>query len=302
MVREVRDQPAGTRRRYLDEDPDETPLVIRRSRSLMPVLFWVMLAIASAAVYELWRVERGGQGPKVHTEAQEPAREIELHWDPSAPAVLQATRGVLAVTDGRNPMEIGLDRDELRGGSLSYSASHPDVVFQLRLYDQEGRVSSGSLRVIRLPNAPTQAQAGTRTVPANPSPASAPAVPLKIPSDAVTAEVPPRVQDSQSRAKSESGAAASPLEARHEVQPVIPAGIRNRISGRTVVPVVVHVDESGRVTQASSKVKGHGVERYLADEAVKAARQWSFTPARAKSGAPVAATKTISFEFTPVGQ
>jgi TonB family protein len=86
---------------------------------------------------------------------------------------------------------------------------------------------------------------------------------------------------------------------RQEVQPVISPGIRARISSPTVVQVVVKVDESGRVAQASTRIAGNGIQRYLADQAVKAARQWSFRPARSKDGSPVAATKTISFEFTP---
>jgi TonB family protein len=66
-----------------------------------------------------------------------------------------------------------------------------------------------------------------------------------------------------------------------------------------VVRVVVTIDEAGRVTHASSAVTGSGLERYLADESVRAARQWSFSPARLKEGSPIAATKTLSFEFLP---
>jgi TonB family protein len=69
-----------------------------------------------------------------------------------------------------------------------------------------------------------------------------------------------------------------------------------------VVPVMVNVDQSGRVTRAWSKVTGHGLQRYLADAAVQAARKWSFAPARSQDGSAVAATKTLSFEFRPPAQ
>jgi TonB family protein len=88
----------------------------------------------------------------------------------------------------------------------------------------------------------------------------------------------------------------------HEVEPAIPASVRARIQAPTMVPVLVFVDSSGHVTQAWSKATGHGLERYLADAAVRAARKWTFVPARSQDGSPAAATKTIAFEFTPAGQ
>jgi hypothetical protein len=42
-----------------------------------------------------------------------------------------------------------------------------------------------------------------------------------------------------------------------------------------------------------------GIHRYLAEQAGKAARAWQFTPARTRSGTPIAAAKTIQFVFTP---
>ena len=65
------------------------------------------------------------------------------------------------------------------------------------------------------------------------------------------------------------------------------------------IRVYVTIDETGRVTHASSPVTGSGLDRYLADEAVKAAREWMFNPARSQAGQPVTITKTLSFEFLP---
>ncbi|HXB72609.1 MAG TPA: hypothetical protein VNY05_30515 [Candidatus Acidoferrales bacterium] len=264
------------RRRYEDEDEDEeaAPGTGRRSRILLPLLFFILVAIASAAVYQLWMVSREPRSVQarwvqVGLNARPSARALELSWDAAAPAVAQATRGVLAVTDGRNPVEILLNPEQVRRGSLSYASAGVDVLFQLRLYDKENPLTAESLRVIRLPNPEPVAA----TVPADP--------------------LPDRLA---------TGPAASPPAARHEVQPVISPGIRSRILSRTVVPVVVKVNRSGRVTGASSRVDGNGLERYLAGEAVRAARQWTFSPARSKDGSPVAATKTILFEFPPASQ
>jgi TonB family protein len=80
---------------------------------------------------------------------------------------------------------------------------------------------------------------------------------------------------------------------------VIPPGIRTRITSPVVVRVSVTIDETGHVTHAYSPISGSGLDRYLSDEAVKAAREWLFTPARSQGGQPVSATKTLSFEFLP---
>jgi TonB family protein len=268
-----RDEPAPCsvvkrHRRYEDEDEEAAPGAGRPSRILVPLLVCILAAIASGAIYELWKVTREPRWVPVGFDAQPSARELLLSWDATNPAVAHATRGVLSVTGSRNPIEIQLSPEQVRRGSFSYASANADVLFQLRFFNKENTVAAGSLRVIRLPEpAPVVA-----TIPAEPLPADLAA-----------------------------GSPASPPAVRREVQPVISPGIRTRIRARTVVPVVVHVDPSGHVTRASSKVNGHGLERYLAGEAVKAARQWSFSPARSKEGSPVAATKTISFEFTPAG-
>ncbi|HMC60536.1 MAG TPA: hypothetical protein VKJ01_15205, partial [Candidatus Solibacter sp.] len=269
-------------RRYEDEDEEAAPEAGRPSRILLPLLLCILVAIASAAGYKLWKVTREPRWVQVHFDARASSpRELVLSWDAAAPAVAQATRGVLAVTDGPKPVEIQLSPEQVRRGSFSYSPfsdspSQVDVLFQLRLYDEENQVAADSLRVIGLPS-PAPVVAAISAEPA-PAPANPPPAGLA------------------------TGPAVSPPAARHEVQPVIPPGIQRRIRARTVVPVVVQVDESGHVTRAASKVNGHGLVRYLAGEAVKAARLWSFSPARSKEGSPVAATQTISFEFAPAGR
>jgi TonB family protein len=88
--------------------------------------------------------------------------------------------------------------------------------------------------------------------------------------------------------------------ARREVQAYVPAGIRTRVRSRIVVPVQMHINAEGRVTEAASKKAGNGLERYLADQAVKAAREWSFVPARSSEGNAMASVKSVDFVFAPL--
>jgi hypothetical protein len=44
---------------------------------------------------------------------------------------------------------------------------------------------------------------------------------------------------------------------------------------------------------------GNGLERYLAEQAVKAARQWSFAPAHSSEGNAIASVKSVEFVFAP---
>jgi TonB family protein len=83
----------------------------------------------------------------------------------------------------------------------------------------------------------------------------------------------------------------------HRAPPVIAAGIRPRITGTTAIDVRVHIDERGRVVSAAPVAKPHqGLNAYLADSAVQAARLWRFEPAR-ENGKAVPGTQTIHFVF-----
>ena len=86
---------------------------------------------------------------------------------------------------------------------------------------------------------------------------------------------------------------------RRKVEPLISAGIRNRLTAPMAIRVNVQINKAGFVNHASSDVTEHGLRRYLANAAVKAAYHWRFTPARAPDGTPVASTSAISFEFKP---
>jgi hypothetical protein len=242
-------------------------------------LLCVLAAIAGgAAAYGFWTLERQPRWSPMGMDATASARELVLSWDSTAPAIEQASRGVMSVTDGSTQHQIPLTAAQLRGGKLSYLPSSPTVLFRFLVYDASNRASGDSLRV-----------ANTRLTEPTPAPGSL--APGSAPSPA--AQTPPTTPPD------EAAVVRTPAVARREVQPDVPAGIRARVRVRTVIPVQLHINASGRVTDAAAEVVGDGLDRYLADQAAKAARRWSFAPARSRNGHAIASVKTVEFVFQP---
>ena len=80
----------------------------------------------------------------------------------------------------------------------------------------------------------------------------------------------------------------------HQVIPDVPRSASNTITGRIKVKVRVDVDASGKVTNATLTTSGPS--KYFANLALKAARQWEFTPQ--VNGQPTPSTWTLLFEFS----
>ncbi len=71
--------------------------------------------------------------------------------------------------------------------------------------------------------------------------------------------------------------AAAKLIAIKQVAPVVPASIRPRIKGTIPVDVRVRIDAKGRVVSGTPTKRPHsGIESFLAERAVAAAKQWRF--------------------------
>ena len=81
-----------------------------------------------------------------------------------------------------------------------------------------------------------------------------------------------------------------------EVAPQAPEGIRNRIQGVIPVDVRVRVGRDGGVVSAHAPTQYDPVRSYFAEQAVAAARQWRFRPARLGQEA-VPSQWTIRFRF-----
>jgi hypothetical protein len=243
----------------------------------MVALICLLSLLGGAMAAKLWIAARAEQWTELHLDARPRGDALEVTWDASAPRALDATKGLLAVTDGGKRIDIPLTPAQLRTGKYAYVPSHPDVALRLILYSQ-GRGAAGD--AVRVAMAPPVGEADR-------SPAVAVS---RVPSSPTKAAAP----------HARAAAAAVPPSAVHEVQPNIPAGIRSRISSEIVIPVEVQIDERGQVVRAQAKSRSAGsVERYLSAQAQKAAREWRFTPARSGAGEPVPGSKTIRFVFTP---
>jgi hypothetical protein len=248
----------------------------RRAHWWIPAVIFLSLIAGGAVGYRLWTLAQEPRWTELYLNARPVNGRLDVSWNGSSQAALHATRGLLAVTDADTHRDIELGQGEIRTGKYTLPASHGDVELRLILYAKGLGIAGDSLRLATIANPVVTPQTSVSDRTDRPVPTQAPA------------EVEPDLR-----------VAVPPLVVR-ELQPGIPEGIRSRISGRVVIPVEVEVSAYGRVVRAVAEAQtADGVHRYLAEQAVKAAREWRFAPARTKSGAPVAASKTIDFVFTP---
>lgn len=89
-----------------------------------------------------------------------------------------------------------------------------------------------------------------------------------------------------------------PGEVLHRVTPEVSQSALDTISGTVKVSVQVSVDAAGNVSDVS--LDSTGPSKYFANFALKAARQWTFSPAKS-GGQGVASQWVIRFEFTRDG-
>jgi TonB family protein len=83
-----------------------------------------------------------------------------------------------------------------------------------------------------------------------------------------------------------------------QVVPDVPKSARNTVTGKIKVNVQVDVDSSGRVT--SARLTRSGPSRYFANLALKAAREWEFSPPEL-NGQPSASAWMLHFRFSRAG-
>ena len=80
----------------------------------------------------------------------------------------------------------------------------------------------------------------------------------------------------------------------HQGLPDIPAKILSSIRGHFKVEIRVEVDPEGNVSQAS--IRSAGPSRYFAKQALTAAQNWTFTPAKV-DGRAVASSWLLQFQL-----
>jgi hypothetical protein len=90
--------------------------------------------------------------------------------------------------------------------------------------------------------------------------------------------------------------AVIPAKPIRETAPTAPEGIRNRIEGVIPVDVTLRIGPDGAVVSAHAPAQYDSVRSYFAQQAVAAARQWRFRPARVGQET-VASQWTVRFRF-----
>ena len=85
-----------------------------------------------------------------------------------------------------------------------------------------------------------------------------------------------------------------------EVAPVAAESIRNRIDDEIPVYVSLRIGSNGSVVGAQAATTGEGVQAYLVQRSLEAARQWKFRPARLGADA-VPSKWTVRFLFNKSG-
>lgn len=251
-------------------------------RFLFPTLGWILLFVAAAAISVLWNMTRAPHWAPLRLDAQlSTTGAIALTWDGSSAAAREASRGVLGIEDAAGSRNVELSPAQVHSGQYTYfphaAGNDSAVLFRLEFFGSTLGAAGDSLRVVARPQT---------LAPEQPKPK------------------PERREESADRVTSRA-TAGPPVtsiavlpEPLREIHPDIPVGIRARITDRIVIPVEVKVTANGRVTGASAKGSGDDLYHYLAGRSAQAARQWRFSPARSRTGRPVAAVRTVYFVFT----
>ena len=112
------------------------------------------------------------------------AGDLLVTWNPDAQAIRNASKAVLAITDGDQHQNVDLDLALLASGRVVYSPSGTDISFKMEVLDKaQKKTTSESVRMLRTRPSPLQEQndaaaakaQGNKTAPAATSPAAAPA-------------------------------------------------------------------------------------------------------------------------------
>jgi hypothetical protein len=85
-----------------------------------------------------------------------------------------------------------------------------------------------------------------------------------------------------------------------EVAPMAAEGVRTRIVDEIPVYVTLRIGANGSVVSADAATTGDGIQAYLVQRSLEAARQWKFRPARLGPD-PVASKWTVRFLFDRSG-
>lgn len=191
----------------------------------------------------------------------------------------------------------------LFGGALAVLALIL-LPFVFRHHAASPATATGSTHTQTSSNVDNRAKPSPSPVQSAPTPNSAPPATPANPAatspggSAATSAGSASADDSRAAAPKHSSSINGSGEALDQVMPEVPSKALATIRGTVRVGVKVHVDPSGNV--AGVALDHSGPSRYFADLALKAAKQWVFTPPEA-DGHTVASDWLIQFGFTNAG-
>ena len=268
-----------------DNGAVEAPESRKRRQSLQWELVAAGLMIA-AALALLWWQYRGDNAGEDRAASRPAAAHVaslglavqpgeggwRITWDPNTQAARTSVRGALNVMEVDSHERIPLNAQQIRDGAVTYRPIGDDIIFRLELTRSDNSLSTETYRVLLKPAE---------------TPAIAPPVARPVVKKAPKPEQKPESAPQEGYVEPEVVS---------RVAPVVPEGIRPRITSRQPMDVRVSINSEGRVTSAVPLQHGEGLINYLGVCAVAAARQWTFTPAR-QGGKPVASSRIIHFVF-----
>ena len=234
--------------------------------------------------------------------------DLRVTWNRSATAITRAKAGLLSIQDGDNsPQELRLDADQLRTGSLLYSAASNKVQFSLQLFEPDGQNVSEyvlALSPLRVPMQGNDRGSTTSISPVGMPPALLGTIPAGadplptvrkalVEANAAAATPTPSTEQNPAGAKARAGELV-PGEVVRRIVPDVPRKARGTLQGTLHVRVRVRVDPSGGVTNAMLDLPGPS--RYFAGLALQAAGNWKFDPPKS-NGRAVSSEWALRFEF-----
>lgn len=104
---------------------------------LVVVIAILAAAAAAAALYSRAPASPPPLGPFAF-DAVDTNGQLRIHWDQSAKAVREASRGILEIHDAGKTARFDLDTANVRGGSVTYARQGDDVSMRLTVYEPSG--------------------------------------------------------------------------------------------------------------------------------------------------------------------
>jgi len=98
-------------------------------------------------------------GPAMSINAIDPQGQVQIRWDTSSQAVLEARSAVLAIVDGGSVQRIALDVPHLRSGAFTYVRQGPRVDARLTILTSDASSVEAATTFLGAPQA-TPAEAG----------------------------------------------------------------------------------------------------------------------------------------------